>query len=354
MSETNPFAHILSGVFMTFPKISVCIPVFSSEPFLARCLRSVFTQRFSDFEIVIVNDGSKGTDENGLVCKKIVKSLQKEAKRLRKEVKLPLIAFNYSEHRTNLGLLEARRTAIENSNGEYILILDSDDELLPDSLSVLYEAAVSSCAQIVQGKAEVFCESEAEQDKKRAENFLVRANNVFSGELSGESVFNGFLVDGNHTGFLWGKLIRRETYLDALSLIPFSRCVFAEDFLQYFFISHEAKKYLGIEKPVYRYRVDTGISSNKKITDLDRWEQVCSTANVFTIIFESIKDFSEPLTSEQMKSLRLRSRSYLVNNLKQLNEAVIPELREQARELLCEYWGEDFVTTAEKVLTSPD
>ena len=274
--------------------------------------------------------------------------MQKEANRIRKEAKLPQIPFNYTEHRTNLGLLEARRTAVENAKAEFICILDSDDELTPDSLQNLYEAVLLSGAEIVQGKTGILCESESEMDKKRAESFAVRANNVFDGELLDESVFNGFLVAHNHTGFLWGKLIKRKVYLNALSHIPFTNSVFAEDFLQYFFISHEAKKYLGIEKSVYRYRVNTGISSNIKISDLARWEQICSTANVFTIIFEAVKEFSEPLNLEQMEALRLQSRSYLVNNLKQLHEAVIPELRPQARTLLCEYWGEDFVALAEK------
>lgn len=333
----------------SFPKISVCIPVFSTEPYLARCLRSVFTQSFSDFEIVIVNDGSFGTDENGWNCKKIVKSFQKEAKKLRKELKLPAVSFDYTEHRTNLGLLEARRTAVENAHGEYICILDSDDELLPEALSNMYNAAVGSNADIVQGRAEVFCSGNSEQDKKRAEKMLEKVNLLFAGELSGESVFNGFLLNKNHTAFLWGKLIRRTVYLEAFSHIPFTQCVFAEDVLQYFFISYAAKKYVGIENPVCRYTVDTGISSNRKIDDLKRWEKVCSTASVFTIIFDEVKKFEPPLNLELMEAIRNQSRSYLANNLKQLREAVVPELQKEAREMLCEYWGDSFVEKVEKL-----
>ena len=350
----HSITSLLSFMQKSFPKISVCIPVFSSEPYLARCLRSVYTQDFSDFEIVIVNDGSCGRDENGLNCKKIVKLAQKEAKKFRKQNKLPPLSFNYIEHRNNLGLLEARRSAVQSACGEYICILDSDDELAEGALSQM-AALFASGADIIQGKTEVFSDDEQNPEvQKRIDSVKNRANNNFTGELlnsdSGLQIFDGYLLEKNHSGFLWGKLIRREVYLAALSNIPFTRCVFAEDFLQYFFIAYEAKKYLGIEKAVYRYRVDTGISSSMKISDLVRWEQVCSTANVFTIIFEAVKSFPKPLNLEQMEALRAQSRSYLANNLKQLHEAVIPELQKEARAMLCDYWGEDFVQLAEKSL----
>ena len=87
-----------------------------------------------------------------------------------------------------------------------------------------------------------------------------------------------------------------------------------------------------------------------KISDLVRWEQVCSTANVFTIIFEAVKSFPKALNLEQMEALRAQSRSYLANNLKQLHEAVIPAMQDEARSMLCDYWGEDFVQLAEKSL----
>ena len=56
------------------------------------------------------------------------------------------------------------------------------------------------------------------------------------------------------------------------------------------------------------------------------------------------------LSSEQIEAFRLQSRSYLVSNLQQLNSSVVPELQEEARNLLCEYWGEDFVQMMEKAI----
>ena len=327
----------------SFYSISVCIPVYNSEPVLRRAIDSVLSQDFESFEVIIVNDGSKNKDEKGLDCKKIVKLAQKENKLLRKKLKLPAIRIKYIEHRKNLGLLEARRTAIENAQGEYICNLDSDDVLLPGALKTLYSAATKTNADIVQGKTEYSsAETLSEMHK--------RYNNVYIGQLESKDIFDSWLVKQTHTGILWAKLIRRETYLKALSYIPFTRCVMIEDFLQYFFIAQEAKKYTGIEDKVYRYSIDTGISSAQKITDLTRWEQICTASNVFTIIFSAIEENEVSLSFEQLEALRLQSRSYLVNNIGMLKHNVIPELQMPARQLLCEYWGSDFVETMEKAL----
>ena len=331
--------------------ISICVPVFNAECTLRRCLESVAAQTFTDWELLIVNDGSPGRDENGYDCYKIVKQFKKEYKAFRKKI-------IYLEHRNNLGLLEARRSLVSSSHGDYITMLDADDALLPDALEKLHNVAVSSDADIIQGGTRVISNpteclepSKKELIEERVNQMAQTTNNIHAGELCNRDIFDGYLVKNNHSGFLWGRLLKKEIYEKALSYIPFSRCVFAEDFLQYFFISLVSKKYYGIKEPVYCYSVDTGISSFNKISNLEKWEQICSTANVFSIIFSVIKEFPETTFSlEEMEALRATSRSYLSNNIKQLRAEVIPDLQPQARKMLCDYWGSDFVETMEKVM----
>ena len=131
--------------FHSKPLVSVCIPVYNSEPYLMRCLESVAAQDFpgAKTEIIIVNDASCGTDADGNDCAAIVKSFKKQHKR---NIKLFC-------HTRNKGLVEARRTAICEAEGEYICIVDSDDWLTPGALRLLYEAAQNTGADIVQGKA---------------------------------------------------------------------------------------------------------------------------------------------------------------------------------------------------------
>lgn len=324
-------------------KLSVCIPLYNTESLLFNCLQSVASQDFDDFEIILVNDGSSGLSEEGDSASKIVKKIKKACK----------VPVKYIEHKNNLGLLEARRTAVESASGQYICIVDSDDMLLPGALQSLYQQALESDADIIQGGADVMTRSQIQNQhqKVRLEEFKKRANNYPCQSLLNKSIFDNYLVKQNMTGFLWGKLIRRELYLEALSFIPFSHCVYAEDFLQFFFISYFAKKYIGIKNKVYSYTVDTGISASEKITDLKRWKKICSTAEVFTIIFSVLEELpGDPLTLEEMEALRLMSRSYLVDNIRHLQNAVIPELQPTARQMLCDYWGESFVETMEKAM----
>ena len=323
-------------------KLSVCIPLFNSEETLCRCLESVLAQDFTDWELLLVNDGSSGLDQGGRNCKEIVKDFRKEHKLSKKQ-------FKYIEHSSNLGPLEARRTLVEAANSDYIVMLDSDDVLLPGALSFLYENALTTGSDIVHSGIDLFYTDEkAREIEKR---IYAKANNIFEGQLSGHDIFNNFLIKKGHVGFLCGKIIKRELFLQAFSYIPFTQCVMGYDFLIYFFVSYFAKSYYGIKKNFYRYSIDTGISSTKQITSLKRWEHIASSANIFTIIFSVLKEYPDDfnLSLDDMEALRYTGRSYLANNISQL-KTVIPELQSKAREILCDYWGEDFVEMMEKAM----
>lgn len=320
------------------PLISVCIPVFRTEKYLARCLESVISQDFPDFEIVIVNDASDGKDEKTLSCKKIVRMAEKSAAHSRKEMQHPPVTFTYIENRTNMQTIETRRTLVEAACAPYIAMLDSDDELLPGALSALYEAAKESEADIVHAQMEI---------PLGTEEMRCGINARSEKPLRQKEIIGSFLRQ-EHSGYLCAKLIRRDLYLKAFSHIPFTKCVMADDFLIYFFAALEAQSYVSIPKAVYRYDISTGISSPAKISSLERWEQICSAANVFTVIFDELSHLpAGTLTEEETDRIRIRCRWYLQNNLSQLAQSVIPELQAAARFMLCDYWGEDFVEETE-------
>lgn len=100
------------------PKISVIIPCYNSAKFLAATLESVYAQSFTDYEIIVVDDGS--TDLTREV-------LEPYRNRLR---------YHYQE---NQGAAVARNVAMRLADGEYISCLDSDDIWEPDNLKVKYE-----------------------------------------------------------------------------------------------------------------------------------------------------------------------------------------------------------------------
>lgn len=94
--------------------ISVIIPLYNKEPIIERTIRSVLSQDYDDFEVVVVNDGS--TDHSA----DIVRSIDDSRIRLIEQ--------------ENGGPSKARNTGVKNVKGEWIVFLDADDELLPGAL----------------------------------------------------------------------------------------------------------------------------------------------------------------------------------------------------------------------------
>lgn len=96
---------------MALPFISVIVPVYNSERYLNRCVESILSQTFSDFEIILIDDGS--TDNSGSLCD----SFSKKDQRVR------------VIHSRNEGAGASRNKGIVESIGEYLVFVDSDDYL---------------------------------------------------------------------------------------------------------------------------------------------------------------------------------------------------------------------------------
>ena len=110
-------------------KFSIIIPVYNVEKFLERCLKSICELKLEDKEIILINDGS--TDNSLEILEKYIKIYPKNIKIISQK---------------NQGVSKARNVGIENSIGEYILFIDSDDFIEPKQtekiLNVAYEQEV--------------------------------------------------------------------------------------------------------------------------------------------------------------------------------------------------------------------
>ena len=227
-------------------------------------------------------------------------------------------------------------------------MLDSDDFIPENALADLYEAAVKNQADVIQGDCISVDATGINHIQSNNEAY------AFEGILEGRSVFDDCFCNLKYRPVIPTKLIRREVYQKAFEQIPFIKTNMAEDVLQYFFIALSAKKYAGIQVPVYYYRHDTGITI-KQITTLEEWRTVCSTASVFTAIYSWIEEKNEqtdsPVLNEvEMKSLQQLAKYYCINNVKQLREKVVAELKEQSHQMLCQYWGEEAIKNTEEFL----
>lgn len=111
-------------------KISVIVPVYNVEEYLKRCVDSILAQTFTDFELLLVDDGS--TDSSGKICDEYAK----EDSRIK--------VF----HKENGGLSSARNYGIEQATSPYIGFIDSDDYIECDMYEILYKNIVAEDAQM--------------------------------------------------------------------------------------------------------------------------------------------------------------------------------------------------------------
>ena len=130
---------ILRGEKM--PKVSVVIPAYNSEKFIAETLDSMLRQTLKDIEVVVVNDGS--TDGTQKIIDEYVSKHS--------------IFKSYIQQ--NAGVSAARNNGLEKATGEYVVFLDADDYFSDTSLEAFYETAKKTDADIVIGRLRVFGEN---------------------------------------------------------------------------------------------------------------------------------------------------------------------------------------------------
>ena len=112
------------------PLISLIIPIYNTEKYLKRCIQSAMKQTYQKIEIILVDDGS--TDESPAICN--LASLEDN------RVKV--------FHKLNGGISSALNYGLDHMTGDFILFLDGDDELAQETIATLYQAAMSSGANI--------------------------------------------------------------------------------------------------------------------------------------------------------------------------------------------------------------
>lgn len=112
------------------PEISIIVPVYRTEKYLNACVDSILSQTFSDFELVLIEDGSP--DQSGAICDEYAQ----------RDDRVRVI------HQRNQGQAAARNHALPMTQGKWLCYVDSDDTIHPQMLEYLYRAAVESGAGI--------------------------------------------------------------------------------------------------------------------------------------------------------------------------------------------------------------
>lgn len=178
---------------MKKPLFSVLIPVFKIEKYIEECVLSITNQSFSDFEIILIDDGSPDS------CPEICEGLKKNDSRIK------------VLHKKNEGVAKARRDGAEIAEGEYVICIDGDDWLKKDCLTKISE--------VVQKKnIDIFCFGMLADNGKQTTPLGINYREGFYSKQAIEKEIFPLLIQKSDASYfipsLCGKVIRRQLFLD--------------------------------------------------------------------------------------------------------------------------------------------
>ncbi len=247
------------------PLVSIILPVYNAKLHIARCIESILAQTFTDFELIIVNDGS--SDNVTLPVCQMYANVDKRIRLIDK---------------ANQGVSHTRNIGIEMSAGKYLQFVDSDDYLAPDYTESLVNTATTFDADLViahyymvipkngasslrerglQWVEQLDLELPMAQkfvDKMRAkdeEEMEVRENGFLKNGVLNQKQFATALMEypaSFYYGVMWNKLYRRDIILEN-NIRCDTNISWSEDFLFNLQYIRQAERFCSIEKAGYYY-----------------------------------------------------------------------------------------------------
>lgn len=214
---------------MNTPTLSVIVPVFNTEKYVANCIESILNQTYQDYELVLVNDGS--TDESGIICDRYAS----------KDCRIIFI------NKTNGGPSSARNIGLNLAAGKYITFVDSDDRIALDT----YQANMEI---LMQDPDIDILQYPTDWGKANSEDQPVKQQ-VFLGE---KEIFSNWWEGPVLNASVCNKIFHRRIFFD----IRFPEGCFFEDMFLIVDFSETAKKVVTSENGEYFYLVRTDSISN--------------------------------------------------------------------------------------------
>lgn len=226
---------------MKDPEISIIVPVYNIAPYIGDCIESILNQSFSNFELILIDDGS--SDETLTICHDYKK-------------RDPRILIFENNHQ---GVGAARNLGLCNATGNYIAFIDGDDLIHPNYLEILYNNILFFDADIVnldfeKVKADFKIDSLPELLSYKPEKLTI--NEIYHN-----------LFDGIGCAAVWGALYNKKV-LDNQKFDTFS---IAEDIEFNSRVFQNVKNYIYIPLPLYYYRIrrNSAVTSGFSHTQLE-------------------------------------------------------------------------------------
>lgn len=201
--------------------ISVIVPIYKVEKYLKRCVNSLLNQSYSDFELILVDDGSP--DNCGNICEEYAA----------KDKRIRVI------HKENGGLSDARNAGLRIARGEYIAFVDSDDWVATNYLETLLKVIELTDSDICECEV-LKTTGEIEKYKKKDEKYT---------SYSSEKALELLICDKILHQYVWNKLYKRSCLKD----IPFAVGKINEDEFWTYQVFGNARQITKISNVLYYY-----------------------------------------------------------------------------------------------------
>lgn len=251
--------------------ISVVIPVYNCEKYLSECIESILSQSFKNFELILINDGSK---DNSL---KICNFYKKNDSRIK--------VIN----QINCGASQTRKNGLDIAIGKYITFIDSDDYVKKDYLETLY-------VNLIESEADFICCNSIEMGLELQANNCILDSKLITDK---NRLLDDYFSGKRYAYCIWGKLFKKELFYS----IDFPNLKYAEDTCIILSLFIKVKKIFLLNYSGYYYRChENGITMT--INSLRQSQDLVFRSNlVYSICKNQSEELSKKAQSEFINSL---------------------------------------------------
>ena len=232
------------------PKISIIIPMYNVEKYLKRCLDSVLNQTFQDWTAICVDDGSP--DNSGKIAEEYAK----------KDERFVVI------HKENGGLSDARNAGMKKVKSEYVMFLDSDDFIHPQTLEIIYALAQKNNVDMVAFKFTITKEDVNEFKTFSKIDYII-TNNVLKYAAERDGIKSKYAIKRS---YVWLKLYKTDLIKNIPSPVSLRLC---EDFYWTSEVYSKLPKTLIANVPLYYY-FQNGTSLLHSTKKIDFVKNICT------------------------------------------------------------------------------
>lgn len=214
------------------PLVTVYMTIYNAEKYIERGMKEVLGQTYPNLEFLLIDDGS--TDNTAAMLDEYAKN----------DSRIRVI------HQKNLGVSGARNTALDNANGEWVVLIDIDDEIPENSVELLVNTAIEHNVKLCIGSFTIIKQN-GNRIERKLENRLLETP---------DEMYQYFLTDGYDLNYVWGRAYKTEVFKN----IRFPLGMSYQDMYVFPYLLKEAGSCYLLSENIYDYYYVAGSITHSK------------------------------------------------------------------------------------------